>query len=158
MMSSALAMVLMAAMAVPANGPEKVSGEVKDERLDLRGDWRGTSVNSEGRRQVVYVRDGRLMYQSVNVWRSYTDDINFARLADVGANRFQAESQDERFTYFGIDTRDGDRLTICFRRSEYPKTFRAGSGQVFLTLERVRGDGLGPLFLIGGGRVRERRK
>ena len=39
-MSSALAMVLMAAMTVPGNGPEKVSGEV-EKRLDLRGEWEG---------------------------------------------------------------------------------------------------------------------
>ena len=42
-MSSALAMILMTAMVVPGNGPEKVSGEVEQEqRLDLSGEWEGT--------------------------------------------------------------------------------------------------------------------
>jgi hypothetical protein len=39
---SALAMLLVVAMAVPGNGPEKESGEI-EQRLDLSGEWRGTS-------------------------------------------------------------------------------------------------------------------
>jgi hypothetical protein len=38
-MSLALAMILAAGMTV-GNGPEKVSGEVK-QKLDLRGEWEG---------------------------------------------------------------------------------------------------------------------
>jgi hypothetical protein len=37
---SALAMILTAAMAVPRNGPENVSGEV-EQGLDLREEWEG---------------------------------------------------------------------------------------------------------------------
>jgi len=39
-MSSAFAMILMATMAVPGNGPEKVSEEV-EQRLDVSGEWEG---------------------------------------------------------------------------------------------------------------------
>jgi hypothetical protein len=38
---SALAMILTAAMVVPGDGPEKVSGELcRMRRLDLRGEWK----------------------------------------------------------------------------------------------------------------------
>ena len=46
-MSSALAMILTAAMAVPASGPEKVSGEV-EQGLDLRGEWEGLLWKEQG--------------------------------------------------------------------------------------------------------------
>jgi hypothetical protein len=38
---SALAMILVAAMGLPGDGSEKVSGEM-EQGLDLRGTWEGT--------------------------------------------------------------------------------------------------------------------
>jgi hypothetical protein len=46
-MSSALAMILTAAMAVPGNGPEKVSGEIED-GLNLGGKWEGILYHRMG--------------------------------------------------------------------------------------------------------------
>ena len=57
-MSSALVMVLMAAMAVPGNGPEKVAGEVKQE-LDMNGRWEGTFLNVGGIMWKTVIEDGK---------------------------------------------------------------------------------------------------
>src|SRR5215469_9506700 len=96
-MSSALAMVLMAAMVVPANRPEKVSGEV-EQRLDLRGEWEGTRYDANGDEWVI--------------------EINFAEwgIVDEGAGRL-------RFKYdissgYGIYQQHGDRLTISISAAE----------------------------------------
>jgi hypothetical protein len=41
-------MILAAGMAVPGIGPEKVSGEMREPRLDLRGEWKGTYGAKDG--------------------------------------------------------------------------------------------------------------
>ncbi len=45
-MSTALAIILAAGITVPSIGPEKASGETKEPRLDLRGEWDLTILNT----------------------------------------------------------------------------------------------------------------
>ena len=135
-MSSALAMVLTAAMAVPANGPEKVSGEV-EQGLDLRGEWEGLLWKEQGDfiwvgyRDLVGVkglsyREGELVYRRrFNV----VDEGNGMLRATLG-----------RMERLGIYQRQSDRLIICLRDAENgrPTSFKGGNGQHLLILHRVK--------------------
>jgi hypothetical protein len=59
---STLAMILTAAMAVPGDGSEKVSGELVEEKLDLRGQWRGTLYSRPGVIMSVTIEKGYLFF------------------------------------------------------------------------------------------------
>jgi hypothetical protein len=62
---SALAMILMAAMAVPGDGSEQVSAETIEKRLDLRGRWelelvgyfQGACYSEEQLCRILHVQD-----------------------------------------------------------------------------------------------------
>jgi hypothetical protein len=138
-MSSALGMVLMAAMAVPGNGPEKASGEV-EQGLDLRGKWKGVWKSDKAEYEVNQLGEG-WSWGSWSYQRLPKDApclILIPDIADEGESKL-------RLTWVGdpcvgIYKQDGDRLTICFcdARKSRPTSFRAGNGQELLILHRVK--------------------
>jgi hypothetical protein len=119
MMSSAFAMVLVAAMAVPGIGPEKVSGEM-DQGLDLRGEWEALWWNDEG----------------IISWFCF-DALCFD-VVDEGRGKLRATMWQGR--QLGIYQRQGDQLNICLRDAEdgRPTSFKGGDGQDLFILHRVK--------------------
>jgi hypothetical protein len=65
---SALTMVLMAAMAVPGDGPKKGPGE-KVQGLELRGEWEGEWIVRQTTIPVS-LRDGKFYLGHAAVWGS----------------------------------------------------------------------------------------
>jgi hypothetical protein len=131
-MSSALAMVLTAAMVVPGNGPEMVSAEM-EQRLDLRGEWEGTwHYSVEGTRRVV-ITGNRLFFitGACAVGRPFV-------CVQESAGTFRAHWDGE--ACLGIYRYDGGRLLLCVREASkgYPTSFRAGAVQDLLILHRVQ--------------------
>ena len=138
-MSSALAMVLMAGMVVPGNGPEKVSGEV-EQRLDLCGEWKGTWEDDEGVVMRAFVSPAERGVDGVSILG--TTDRRFRyipvyALIDEGHGRLQMTAN---CGYFGIYKVRNDIIVIAFRLADegYPVSFRGGNGQNLLILHRVK--------------------
>ncbi len=121
---SALAMILTAAMAVPGDGPKKVSGEMVQQRLDLSGEWRSYFKG------VLDLSKG---------------EINLERLSiiDEGAGRLRLKLRSVDnigfYTCYGIYEQNGDRLKICFAfdGKSRPTRFHHGGGQYLYDLRRV---------------------
>lgn len=137
---SALAMILTATMAVPADGPEKVSGEIAQLRrqpLDLEGQWKA-----------VLYRDGQVLQGEATL--SICGKLNvYVPLPKPGEKRIFpiGTAVDESngnlrigpFDYLGIYEQDGDRLRICFSEGQRrPTSFQAGERQTLLILHRVK--------------------
>jgi hypothetical protein len=125
-MSSALAMILAAAMAVPGNGPEAVSGEM-EQGLDLRGEWEGEWRIAAGGVRQFELSNGRM---------SIPDILFQIRCQDGNRLRIQ---WDEDF-YLGIYQRCDDRVLICLRDANYglPTSFGLDERQIILILRRVK--------------------
>jgi uncharacterized protein (TIGR03067 family) len=140
-MSSALAMALMAAMAVPGNGPEKVSEEV-EQRLDLRGEWEGVFVDRDGKEQ--HGKLGGAFFQTENAW------VLLGTIKDEGNGKFRFSVPDcpAWFDEPGIYRQDGGRLTLCWHNPSIwhkewgskprPSRFKWGDDQCLLILHRVK--------------------
>src|SRR5262249_54447851 len=114
-MSSALVMVLMAAMAVPGNGPEKVSGEV-EQRLDLRGEWEGHCfyMSDKGDSPPVHFtcKEPRILIGE----DCFVEGIE---LVDEGQGRVKITRTAgvlNQQPSNGIYRHDGNRLLMCFSR------------------------------------------
>ena len=133
-MSSALAMVLAAAMAVPGNGPEKVSGEL-EQGLDLRGKWMGTAEGGSWRLQgKLQLGNGRIhLVGEPEVWHAY-ESIHEGE----GRLSFSFRASPPRL---GIYKWEDDDLLVCIctnPRGQRPTTFRASEDQCLLILHRVK--------------------
>ncbi|HWG45449.1 MAG TPA: hypothetical protein VN688_21985 [Gemmataceae bacterium] len=130
-MSSALAMVLMATMAVPGNGPEKVSGEM-EQWLDLSSEWKGIRRGSLVEEHIGLI-NGRLV-ELVNQFALPLGE----KVIDEGGGRFRVRLWDKDF--LGIYCQEGTKLTICFRYAHegYPTSFEVGKHQPLLILHRVK--------------------
>jgi hypothetical protein len=129
-MSSALAMVLMAGMAVPGIGPEMVSAEV-EQRLDLRGMWEGTRWNDKKVSCYVCYKSGWLASPfEIAAW--------VFELSDEGRGNVKIKS--DKGDFLGIYQQDGNRTVICYRAESKgrPISFWAGDGQHLLILRRVK--------------------
>ena len=137
-MSSALAMVLMVAMAVPGNGPEKVSGEVEQERLDLRGEWRG-ELRSKSHGVPPMSHEVELAGGRVRL-RAHGKTISDApcQITDEGSGRLRIKVR--HLESLGIYRWDGDRLTISYKLNDlgWPNSFRVDEDQSLLILHRVK--------------------
>ena len=135
MMSSALAMILMAAMAVPGNGPERVSGEVKlTDALDLRGGWEGDWLDAKNHRMSrVLIRSDRPSWITRGCGPSYPFVYH-----DDGRGKFQGELFGEKV--LGIFRQAGNRLTLCYREASKrrPTDFQEDGDQTLLILHRVK--------------------
>ncbi len=130
---SVLAMILTAAMMVPGDGPEKVSGEMVQERLDLRGEWEailfhgGKIVSGQARilRGLLVTWEGKGGRGSF-----FWSDVP----VDEGKGKFRIGDS------LGIYQYDGNRLRICFDdgAGDRPTSFLPGKNRVYLILHRVK--------------------
>lgn len=139
---SVLAMILMAAMAVPADGPEKPSMEVVQE-LDLSGEWEGAFDDAAGsshncRFEYRYsARAEGLPRFFGSLWtkeRGYVEMM----VTDEGKGRLRIGQ--EVGIVFGIYKQHDDKLTICYCRigASRPTTFRVTENQHVIVLHRVK--------------------
>ena len=107
-MSSALAMILTAAMVVPGNGPEKVSGEVEQQGLDLRGEWKGSVMDAPNKVFGAALAAGELGRGYDWGW----EEIPFLTFTDEGAGRFRVRTR-PGLVRLGIYWQEGYRLVFC---------------------------------------------
>jgi hypothetical protein len=137
MMSSALAMVLMAGMAVPGNdpNPEKVTGEV-EQGLDLSGEWEGTSTDGIAMGEVRLVKDkGKATVHNPAV-RAY-GRFGF-KVVDEGGGRLRILIG-ERESLGIYRYQDDDHVIICVSQHGLrPQSFCCGDGQELTILHRVK--------------------
>ena len=135
---SVLAMILTAAMTVPMNGPEKVSGEI-EQRLDLRGEWEGTwqdATTGKGgvKAKAEMLADDFYCAKEPNL----TFFRGFAEPYDEGAGkmRFELEAGD----MLGIYQQDGDRVILCLGEvsGTRPDSFQVRKRRILLILHRVK--------------------
>jgi hypothetical protein len=95
-MSSALAMVLMAAIAIPGNGPEKVSGEMVQE-LDLSGKWEGTFRLDD------FLIGAEMTAGILNIKEGFLPETNPLRVINEGDGRLcLMEMEQDRVFALGI--------------------------------------------------------
>lgn len=135
---SALAMILAAAMVVPANGPEKVSGAVvrEPQPLDLSGEWEGTLWDSESKNKgswTVKLNDRWLVVE-----RGIDSHRLLWQMTDEGRGKVKVKLL--RTVYAGIYRQERDRVIIALRDSkrDRPNSFRTGDDQSLLILRRVK--------------------
>jgi hypothetical protein len=127
-MSSALAMVLMAGMAVPGNGPKKVSGEV-EQGLDLSGEWKGVcryrNPGEETKSAEVHLKDGKL---HLKLPSGFSATFLYA-VIDEGGGKF-CLGLDYR-SYVGIYKWERDHIVLCIRSPNlgYPVVFEPKGDQ-----------------------------
>jgi hypothetical protein len=134
-------MVLMAAMAVPGSGQEKVTGEIEQE-LDLRGKWEGVLVEKDGTVLHGKLRGGFFETQDALVLLGTIKDEG------NGKYRFSVPDCPAWFDEPGIYRQDGDRLTLCWHNPSIwgkewgprprPSRFKWGDDQCLLILHRVK--------------------
>lgn len=128
---SALAMILTAAMVVPGDGLEKVSGEMV-QGLDLSGKWEGVWMeNPNGETAPFGYKDGSIYFSA----RTHFP----AKIVDDGKGRLHFTQGWEG--YIGIYQQDRSRLTICYCDKRYgrPTSFRIGDGKhQLIILHRVK--------------------
>jgi hypothetical protein len=150
---STLAMILTAAMMVPASGPEAVSGEI-GQALDLSGEWEGNLAQSRDDvhtiRLDVTEREAFVCDLQFETWCGWKTKAIFT-LKDEGRGRLRIESPGE-VSVLGIYKQHGDRIVICCAslglisgeggkiagRSVRPVSFRPGDGRYCLTIHRVK--------------------
>jgi hypothetical protein len=128
---SALAMILTAAMVVPGDVPEKVSGEM-EQGLDLSGEWEGTITYGGEAKDVVMLDFTLIEFEWSRVYLS-----NW-KVQDEGQGRFRLI---EVFRpYIGIYEWRSDCLALCYAKADIgrPTSFQASDGQILLILHRVK--------------------
>lgn len=130
---SAMAMLLTAALAVPADAPEKVS---MDMVLDLSGEWEGTAQNTNAKSRVKISR-GQLDSESER--GRVGSNI---RIIDEGEGKLRIElnvAGAER-NLLGIYKWQGSRLLICCREKSKgrPRSFMVDEVTSSLILHRVK--------------------
>jgi len=129
-MSSELAMILTAAMAVPGSGPE---AKAAPERPLLPGEWEGTRTDGAGATWKVVLRDGKL----TGTIEEFSFSIEFKPI-DEGDGKMRVKFDDLRCV--GIYKRERDRITICFRTDgkERETEFSSGGPRELFILHRVK--------------------
>jgi hypothetical protein len=132
---SVLAIILMAAMAAPGDGAEKVSGDLVEQGLSLRGKWRGSyRLSRSFAFDVAVTRDSVLLLNGENVCVSRR-----LHLVDEGNGRLRwSESVDG--LRLGIYKWENDRLFISLGlpgTGQRPISFDYGEGKRLLILHRV---------------------
>jgi hypothetical protein len=138
-MSSALAIVLTAAMAVPGNGPERVSGEM-EQGLDLRGEWEGIWWHGSDCAGVAEWSDGMIMGRFGDSPCFLFLFLNWCFIKDEGDGRCLYENFPGDRDRLGIYEQDADRLVICIGRTDKrrPSSFTTGDDRHLLILHRVK--------------------
>jgi hypothetical protein len=133
-MSSALAMILTAAMTVPGNGPEMVSDEM-EQGLDLSGKWEGILLFEDGTVHLAKLANNFL--ETFNNKGHSVMGCGWAHL-DEGGGRCKFRLVGKH--YYGIYKQEANRVTIsiCFDGKGYPTSFNGGDNQWLLILRRVK--------------------
>ena len=136
-MSSALAMVLMAGMVVPGNGPKKVSGELTP--YPFAGTWQGIMQFEGFADKEIGMTDGKL---------TVCPNLGDQPIAFSGPAIYQGRGQLRIHMIhvlgngdcLGIHRQDGDRLIICLREpgKERPTSFNTDNHQALIILHRVK--------------------
>ncbi len=129
---SALAMILTAALTVPADGPKRASGEMV-RGLDLSGEWEGVSLSGHP----VDVSGGKLRFRGGGKGISnYTVPW---KVADEGNGKIRVEFQGSE-PVLGIYEWRGDRVYLCYAYANRPRptNFDTGAGRTVLILHRVK--------------------
>lgn len=143
---SALAMILTAAMAVPGDGPEKVSGEIAEEaklqRLDLSGEWEGKWTYN-GVTADVMLRDGELCRFACRCQQAgLIRELLPFTFIDEGRGKLRIHSPwSGNGQSLGIYRQQSDKLVIYYRDAENgrPTAFRAaGEEHNTLIFHRVK--------------------
>lgn len=131
---STLAIILAVGMVI-GSGPEKVTGEM-EENLHLQGDWVGESWGDDGVVWQVKLRDGDLCFSS---GKEVASPLPVAFIVDEGHGRFRVDWPLPGDS-LGIYKQEGDHLVMCCRDGHQgrPTSFRLGSGQLLLILNRVK--------------------
>jgi hypothetical protein len=135
---STLVIVLTAAMAVPGNGLEMVSGEIIQETqsLDLSGEWEGTWTTHA-------TKTGKATLNAGDLRRHFGGGIILSEdfiAEEVGGGKLRI-NWGVAGPYLGIYRRMDDSIVISFRPAEegYPTSYRTTShGQYLLILHRVK--------------------
>jgi len=120
-------MVLMAAMAVPGNGPEQVSGEV-GQRLDLSGNWQLTIEAEHGLGNVTMVVAGSKLIKKFDIRDEGEGKVRL-RFANGPANEL-----------LGIYRQEGDHILINCARAPNgrPTSFENRKSYIQITIHRVK--------------------
>jgi hypothetical protein len=154
---SVLAMLLTAAMVIPGNGPERVSGETEQsqgQRVDISGSWEGIawSDNSIWKAEVsncslvltAVFGEATSRDSKAHGWdRWEIGEIPKQLKSGKGKLIIQKEPYNQCFDcrmYEAIYRWDSDLLVICFSRIELgsPTSFQAGKNQFLVVLRRVK--------------------
>ncbi len=128
---SALAMILTAAMVVPGDGLEKVSGEM-EQRLDLSGEWFGTRDDGCVASDILLLPGrGTVCVGGCGVADLF---VCFDRGHGVADVKWGSEK------FLGIYRQQGDSIIICFRAPSRgrPTAFRSGDDRILFTLHRIK--------------------
>lgn len=133
---SALAMILTAAMVVPGNGPEMVSGEV-ERGLDLSGEWEGKwcdQIVQGGIPILAKVESGTFSYR----FKHENSFISIGKFHDEGEGKFRFE--DQGCIWLGIYRQDRGTVILCFHEADQrrPHSFETGDHQDLLILHHVK--------------------
>jgi hypothetical protein len=133
-MSSALAMVLTAAMAV-GDVPGKDMGEV-EESLHLDGEWTGTLLEDNGEVWQLELGEGELKARSD---KEVASPLHVGFIIDEGCGRLRIDWP-LPYDALGIYKQEGDYLEICLRdgHQRRPTSFQAINGQGLFILHRVK--------------------
>jgi hypothetical protein len=138
---STLAIILTAAMVVPADMREKVSGEIQQARLCLNGNWEGTwrrygrqtgklRLNGDGELTRIFGFDGlEDSFKAV--------DVGDRKLRIKWIGDLLRPSGD----YLGIYRHEGNNVIMCVRPANrgYPTSFKAqDDGEWLFILHRVK--------------------
>jgi hypothetical protein len=136
-MSSTLAMVLIAAMAVPGNGPEMVSGEMKQERLDLSGEWVGERRFGDGQIWQTELSKGEFKFKE---GKELVSLLPVEFIKDEGNGRLRIDFPLIEVTILGLYKRENGRIIMCWGelRKERPSSFRAAKAESILILHRIK--------------------
>jgi hypothetical protein len=135
---STLVIVLTAAMVVPANGPEMVSGEIAEpQRLDLSGEWEGTCFDSNGRNFEGKVKGSVFVLTPQE--RPFLD-LGPEYINDKGNGRITLRLGAKGPVLLGIYQHAGDKLMMCFcaTKDGWPTQFKADGKCALLILHRVK--------------------
>jgi hypothetical protein len=131
---SVLAMILTAAVVIPGDGREKVSGEMTaPRRLDLRGDWEAIVYRRDGvRRGHAGFSKDRWFIVSWCGW-NWSRVMEYEEVIDEGDGHLRTKH------CLGIYEQHVDNLRICIADGEHrPMSFRTDDKQLLLILHRVK--------------------
>jgi hypothetical protein len=128
---SALAMILTTAMAVPGDGPKKVSMEM-EQRLDLSGEWFGTKDDGCVASDILLLPGrGTVCLGGCLVADPF---VCFDRGHGVADVKWGSEN------FLGIYRQQGDIVIICFSATSRgrPTAFRSGDDRILFALHRIK--------------------